>query len=67
MIPAFAALVPAGAAVRLSDEHDRAEWLPPDEARQRLAWPRSRRALDDTLVLLADGNAGPLEDLLRVC
>ena len=28
MIPAFAALVRAGAAVRLSDEHDRAEWLP---------------------------------------
>jgi dATP pyrophosphohydrolase len=67
MIPAFAALVPAGAAVRLSDEHDQAEWLPPDAARLRLAWPRSRRALDDTLALLAGGNAGPLEDLLRVC
>jgi len=67
MIPAFAALVPAGAGVRLSDEHDQAEWLPPDEARARLAWPRSRRALDDTLTLLAGGDAGPLEDLLRVC
>ena len=67
MIPAFAALVSASSTARLSDEHDRAEWLAPDEARTRLAWPRSRRALDDTLVLLASGHAGPLEDLLRVC
>jgi len=67
MIPAFAALVPAGSGVRLSEEHDQAEWLPADEARARLAWPRSRRALDDTLTLLAGGDAGPLEDLLRVC
>lgn len=67
VIPAFAALVPAEATARLSDEHDRAEWLAPEEARRRLAWPRSRRALDDTLALLAGGSAGPLEDLLRVC
>jgi len=67
MIPVFAALVPATAAVSISDEHDAAEWLPADLARTRLAWPRSRRALDDILVLLADGDAGPLEDLLRLC
>ena len=67
LIPAFLALVPASAAVALSEEHDSAEWLPPAEARRRLAWPRSRRALDDILVLLADGDAGPLEDLLRIC
>lgn len=67
MIPAFAALVHATAAVSISDEHDAAEWLPADLARTRLAWPRSRRALDDILVLLADGDAGPLEDLLRLC
>jgi hypothetical protein len=67
MIPAFAALVSAESTARLSDEHDRAEWLSPDEARTRMAWPRSRRALDDTLSLLTGGHAGPLEDLLRVC
>jgi len=67
MIPAFAALVPAGAAVSISDEHDAAEWLSADAARDRLAWPRSRRALDDLLILLAHGDAGPLEDLLRLC
>lgn len=67
VIPAFVALVPLDATVRLSDEHDGAEWLPAELARSRMAWPRSRRAIDDTLVLLAGGDAGPLEDLLRVC
>ena len=67
MIPAFVALVPAGASATLSDEHDAAEWLRVEDARKRLAWPRSRRALDDILVLLAGGDAGPLEDLLRLC
>ena len=66
MIPAFAAVVPAASGVTLSGEHDAAEWLPAGAARQRLAWPRSRRALDDILVLLAAGDAGPLEDLLRL-
>ncbi len=50
-----------------ADEHAAAEWLPPGMARARFAWPRSRRALDDILVLLAGGYAGPLEDLLRLC
>ena len=67
MIPAFVALVPAGAVAALSDEHDAVEWLSVEDARRRLAWPRSRRALDDILVLLAGGDAGPLEDLLRLC
>ena len=67
IIPVFVALVPPAATVTLSDEHDAAEWLPGDAARERLAWPRSRRALDDIHILLAHGHAGPLEDLLRLC
>ncbi|HQR16786.1 MAG TPA: hypothetical protein PK948_00365, partial [Gemmatimonadales bacterium] len=67
MIPVFVALVPAGASATLSGEHDAAEWLRVEAARHRLAWPRSRRALDDIVVLLAGGDAGPLEDLLRLC
>lgn len=66
LIPVFAALVPAGAAETISSEHDAAEWLSAEQARTRLAWPRSRRALDDVLTLLPGGHAGPLEDLLRV-
>lgn len=65
-IPVFAAFVD-GAAVTLSHEHDRAEWLPVPAAQGRLAWPRERRALEDIQVLLARGNAGPLEDVLFVC
>lgn len=66
VIPAFAALVAAGAEARLSGEHDAAAWLSPAEARARIAWPRSRRAIDDFLLLLSAGHAGPLEDLLRL-
>lgn len=66
LIPVFAAFVPAGAAPRLSPEHDRAEWLAPAEAARRFAWPRERRALDDILSILGGGDAGLLEDVLRV-
>lgn len=65
IVPVFVAIVPAGE-VRLSVEHDAWEWLPLEAARGRLSWPRSRRALEDIPVLLADGTAGVLEDVLRV-
>jgi dATP pyrophosphohydrolase len=67
LIPVFAAFVAPGAVPRLSREHDRAEWLVPAEAAGRFAWPRERRALDDILSILGGGNAGLLEDVLRVC
>jgi len=66
LIPVFCALVAAGADVRLSAEHDAWVWLPPDQAAQRFAWPRERRALADALSLLGAGDAGGLEDVLRV-
>ena len=64
-IPVFAAFV-QNAAVRLSNEHDAFEWLSFPAARERLAWPRERRALKDIEVLLGRGNAGELEDVLRM-
>src|SRR5712671_3662054 len=67
LIPVFAGVVEARAAVRHSAEHDRAEWLAPPEASARFAWPRERRALDDVLSILRSGDAGLLEDVLRVC
>jgi 8-oxo-dGTP pyrophosphatase MutT (NUDIX family) len=67
LVPVFAAFVPPEAEVRLSPEHDRFEWLAPDAARLRFAWPRERRALDDILTLLGRGDAGPVDDVLRVC
>ncbi len=67
LVPVFAAFVAADAAVRLSAEHDRHEWLAPAFAGDRFAWPRERRALDDAVRLLASGDAGAVEDVLRVC
>lgn len=64
-IPVFAALVEA-AEVRLSTEHEAAEWLSLAAAAGRLAWPRERRALEDIAIMLAPGHAGPLEDVLVV-
>jgi dihydroneopterin triphosphate diphosphatase len=67
LVPVFVAFVPADVPVRLGLEHDRAEWLPPAEAGARFAWPRERRALEDAMLLLGSGDAGPVEDVLRVC
>lgn len=67
LVPVFAAFVPPEATVRLSDEHDAHEWLPPAAAAGRFAWPRERRALDDAVRLLGAGHAGAVEDALRVC
>src|SRR5881392_2324199 len=67
LIPVFAGVVDARAAVRHSAEHDRAEWLEAREAAARFSWPRERRALDDVLSILGSGGAGLLEDVLRVC
>jgi len=66
MIPVFAAFVAAGANVTISAEHDRAEWLGARDAAARFAWPRERRAMDDILSIVGGGDAGLLEDVLRV-
>ncbi len=67
MVPVFVAFVPADAVVRLGPEHDRHEWLTPAGAGFRFAWPRERRALEDAVLLLGAGDAGAVEDVLRVC
>ncbi len=66
LIPVFAAFVASGASVNLSAEHDRAEWLKARDAAARFAWPRERRAMDDILSIVGGGDAGLLEDVLRV-
>lgn len=62
----FAAFVESGSEVTLSDEHQRFEWLSVDEACNRFTWPRAVQALRDAHRLLAQGDAGPVEDVLRV-
>lgn len=66
LIPVFAAFVAPDASITLSPEHDRAEWLHARDAAGRFAWPRERRALDDILSIVGGGDAGLLEDVLRV-
>jgi len=67
LVPVFAALVGAEAPVRVSEEHDRAEWVSWRDAEARFSWPRERRAIIDAVTLLQSGDAGALEDVLRVC
>lgn len=62
----FAAFADSAASLSLGVEHDMAEWVGVEEALARLVWPRSRASLRDIQALLANGDAGPVEDVLRV-
>ena len=62
----FAAFVREPASVVLGTEHQRSEWLPVAEALRRFVWPRERRALQDIVAMLGGGDAGAVEDVLRV-
>lgn len=62
---AFAAVVES-AAFTLGPEHSRARWETFAAARRRLAWPRTHELLRHVAWILRSGNAGPVEDVLRV-
>ena len=62
----FVAFVGPGGEALLGEEHDSAEWLTPAEAMARLSWPRSITALREVVQVLHTGDAGPVEDVLRV-
>ena len=66
MAVVFAAFVREPADVALGVEHQAFEWLTLPAAAKRFAWPREREALQHIRVLLAGGDAGPVEDVLRV-
>jgi 8-oxo-dGTP pyrophosphatase MutT (NUDIX family) len=61
----FAALVETDRVV-LGPEHDRHEWLPAGAAAKRLTWPRDAESLRQARQLLRGGDAGVVEDVLRV-
>ena len=63
---AFCAFVDTPAPPTLGPEHGDAAWLSPDAAATRFAWPRERETLDHIRILFGTGDAGPLEDVLRV-
>lgn len=66
MAVAFAGLVDSTPVPTLGPEHDEYAWLPYDDGIARIAWPRSRQALAEIRVLLRGGDAGPVEDVMRV-
>lgn len=62
----FAAVVDAPNPVVLSTEHDQSQWRTGAAALKALAWPREHEAVRHTLHLLRSGDAGAVEDVLRV-
>lgn len=62
----FAAVVDADGALTLGAEHDAWQWCAPEEAVTRLAWPREHEAVRYAMHLLRTGDAGAVEDVLRV-
>ena len=48
------------------EEHQGYEWLSVEDAARRFTWPRAAHALADARRLLANGDAGPVEDVLKV-
>jgi type II secretory ATPase GspE/PulE/Tfp pilus assembly ATPase PilB-like protein/8-oxo-dGTP pyrophosphatase MutT (NUDIX family) len=62
----FGAFVDEPAAITLGVEHQRSDWLSVEEALDRFQWPREREALREIAHLLRTGDAGPVEDVLRV-
>ena len=62
----FAAFVAEPAGITLGPEHQAHRWLTVDEALDTFVWPRERTALREIVHLLSSGDAGPVEDVLRV-
>lgn len=68
LIPVFVAMVAPGSEPVLGREHDSHRWRPLAEVADELAWPRSARAVEDIGRVFKGGvDAGPVEDVLRVC
>ena len=66
MAVVFAAVVADASVVTLSHEHDTTAWRTPTASLKHLAWPREHEAVRYAMHLLRDGNAGAVEDVLRV-
>lgn len=63
---AFVAFVGESSEVALSEEHQHHKWLTVEDASRRFTWPRATHALADARHLFQKGNAGSVEDVLRV-
>jgi type II secretory ATPase GspE/PulE/Tfp pilus assembly ATPase PilB-like protein/8-oxo-dGTP pyrophosphatase MutT (NUDIX family) len=62
----FAAFVADPGAVVTGTEHQAAEWLSVDDAMARFSFPAERESLRVAVELLATGDAGAIDDVMRV-
>ncbi len=62
----FAAFIAEPGTVTIGGEHQRWEWLSVDDALTRYAFPGERASLREIVELLGAGDAGPVEDVMRV-
>jgi type II secretory ATPase GspE/PulE/Tfp pilus assembly ATPase PilB-like protein/8-oxo-dGTP pyrophosphatase MutT (NUDIX family) len=62
----FAAFVDDPATVVTGAEHQRAEWLSVEDALARFNFPAERQSLRTIVELLSTGNAGPVDDVMRI-
>ena len=62
----FAAFIDEPAPVTIAEEHCTFAWLSVDEALARFAFPGERQSLREAVELLATGDAGPVDDVMRV-
>ncbi|HEY5061030.1 MAG TPA: ATPase, T2SS/T4P/T4SS family [Gemmatimonadaceae bacterium] len=62
----FAAFVAEPANATTGSEHQAAEWLSVDDALTRFNFPAERESLRTAVELLASGDAGPIDDVMRV-
>jgi len=62
----FAAFVDDSGEVSVGSEHQRAEWLSVEDALARFSFPAERQSLHTAFELLSTGDAGPVDDVMRV-
>jgi hypothetical protein len=62
----FAAFVAEPAITATGPEHQRAEWLSVESALARFNFPAERESLRTAVDLLAAGDAGPVDDVMRI-
>jgi 8-oxo-dGTP pyrophosphatase MutT (NUDIX family) len=62
----FAAFVDEPGPTVTGPEHERAEWLSVDEALRRFNFPAERESMRTVVELLATGDAGPVDDVMRI-
>jgi 8-oxo-dGTP pyrophosphatase MutT (NUDIX family) len=62
----FAAFVVDEGKVSIGGEHQGFEWLTVEQALARFAFPGERASLREAVELLHTGDAGPVDDVMRV-